>query len=188
MQCRAIGRRCETGSATVLGDIAQGTTPSAASDWTTLLGHLGKSGARLQVLDRGYRVPRQIIEYAGRLLPHIAPELTPPTSVRRMPGALDVRSVPADRLYDSVVEACREALAGLGSVGLVAADHQVGELSGRLAAAGLEHVRLDGAGELGGARLVLTPAGQVKGLEFDHVVVAEPAAIVEAEPLGLRRL
>jgi superfamily I DNA/RNA helicase len=57
-----------------------------------------------------------------------------------------------------------------------------------LTTAGLDFVRLDGTGELGAARLVVTPASQVKGLEFDHVVVAEPTAIVDAEPLGLRRL
>jgi DNA helicase IV len=189
MQCRAIGRRCATGSATVLGDIAQGTTPAAAADWATLLAQLGKPDARLQVLDRGYRVPRQIIDYAGRLLPHIAPDLTPPTSVRRLADSLEIRPVAPEGLPGAVVDACREALAGLGSVGLITADGQVSELAPHLAAAGLDFVRLDGTGgELGAARLVLIPASQVKGLEFDHVVVAEPAAIVDAEPLGLRRL
>ena len=75
MQCRAIGRRCATGSATVLGDIAQGTTPWATSSWPQLLGHLGKPDAELRVLDTGYRVPRQILDFASRLLSRIAPEL-----------------------------------------------------------------------------------------------------------------
>ena len=77
MQCRAIGRRCATGSATVLGDIAQGTTAWATRSWEQLLGHLGKDDADLRVLDTGYRVPRQILDFASRLLPQIAPELTP---------------------------------------------------------------------------------------------------------------
>ena len=199
MAARALGRRCATGAATVLGDIAQGTTPWAMSDWETLLGHLGKPAATMQVLDRGYRVPRQIIDYASRLLPHIAPELVPPTSVRRSPGALSVRQVAPADLFGAVVAACDEALAELGSIGLIAADAQVPELAGRLAAAGLEFVRLGGSGpgangegeasgDMSAARLVLTPAGQVKGLEFDHVIVVEPAAIVAAEPRGLRRL
>ncbi|MEV5708502.1 AAA family ATPase, partial [Actinoallomurus sp. NPDC052274] len=83
MQCRAVGRRCETGSVTVLGDIAQGTTPWAVGDWPTLLRHLGKPGADLTVLDRGYRVPRQIIDFASRLLPRIAPELPSCSTPRR---------------------------------------------------------------------------------------------------------
>src|ERR1039457_3029444 len=68
MECRAIGRRCATGSATVLGDIAQGTTPWATASWEQLLGHLGKPDATLEILDVGYRVPRQILDFASRLL------------------------------------------------------------------------------------------------------------------------
>jgi DNA helicase IV len=184
MECRAVGRRCETGSATVLGDIAQGTTPSAVGDWPDLLRHLGKPNAERTVLDRGYRVPRQIIDFASRLLPAIAPGLTPPTSVRSAPGSLDVRRVP-----DAAAEAvhvCRKALTGEGSIGLIAADATVPALLALLTAEGLEHVRL--ADGFTGARLVVTPATEAKGLEFDQVIVVEPTAIVDSEPVGLRRL
>jgi DNA helicase IV len=191
MECRAVGRRCETGSATVLGDIAQGTTPWAVGDWATLLRHLGKPDAERTVLDRGYRVPRQIIDFASRLLPAIAPELTPPTSVRSAPGSLEIRRV-AD-VPAAVAAACREALAGEGSVGLIAADAAVPDLRAVLAGEGLDHVAL--ADGFTGARLVVTPATQAKGLEFDQVIVVEPAAITAAEPAapddatpGLRRL
>ncbi len=95
MQCRAIGRRCATGSATVLGDIAQGTTAWATSSWQQMLAHLGKPDADLRVLDTGYRVPRQILDFASRLLPHIAPGLSPASSVRQDPGALAVRQARA---------------------------------------------------------------------------------------------
>ena len=57
MQLRAVGRRCSTGSATVLGDIAQGTTPWATDSWTSSLRHLGKADGHIEVLDRGFRVP-----------------------------------------------------------------------------------------------------------------------------------
>lgn len=65
MQCRALARRSPQGSLTVLGDIAQGTSPAATGDWPTLLKHLGKPDATPTVLDRGYRVPAQVIDYAG---------------------------------------------------------------------------------------------------------------------------
>ena len=94
MECRAIGRRCATGSATVLGDIAQGTTPWAATSWPALLGHLGKPDAAVRELDVGYRVPRQILDYASQLLPSIAPGLRPAASLRQDPGSLTVESVP----------------------------------------------------------------------------------------------
>jgi DNA helicase IV len=183
MQCRAVGRRCETGSATVLGDVAQGTTPWAVRDWPALLRHLGKPEAALTVLDLGYRVPRQIIDYAGRLLPSIAPDLAPPRSVRSAAGALNVRRV-CD-LPTAVAEECRTALLGEGSIGLIAADADVEDVAACLD--GLEYAPL--AEGLAASRLVLTPATQAKGLEFDQVIVVEPAAIVEADgDAGLRRL
>ena len=86
MEVRAIGRRCATGAATVLGDIAQGTTPWAATSWPALLSHLGKPDAAVRELDVGYRVPRQILDFASRLLPSIAPGLVPGPVAARRPG------------------------------------------------------------------------------------------------------
>src|SRR5207245_2016190 len=110
MQYRAVGRRCSTGSVTVLGDIAQGTTPWATPSWAETLKHLGKPEAVVEELTLGFRVPRQIIDFAARLLPDAAP------------------------------------------------------------------------------RIVVVPATLAKGLEYDQVIVVEPAEIVAAEPRGLRRL
>jgi len=189
MQCRALGRRCVTGSLTVLGDLAQGTSACAARDWPTLLAHLGKPDSRLAVLDRGFRVPLQIIEYAARLLPTIAPGLATPTSVRRAPGALQITPTSTDGLPDELVRVCRQHLAGEGSVGLIAADADLAALHERLRDAGLDTALL-GAQEdaLESSRLVCVPASLAKGLEFDTVVVAEPGRIVAAEPRGLHRL
>src|SRR5262249_15016712 len=71
MQYRAVGRRCTTGSATILGDLAQGTTPWATGSWEEALAHLGKPDARIEELTRGFRVPREVIAYASQLLPSI---------------------------------------------------------------------------------------------------------------------
>ena len=94
MEVRAIGRRCATGAATVLGDIAQGTTPWAATSWPELLSHLGKPAAAVRELDVGYRVPRQILDYASRLLPVIAPGLRRPGRCARRRRAGRGRGVP----------------------------------------------------------------------------------------------
>ncbi|GAA3735699.1 DNA helicase IV [Spinactinospora alkalitolerans] len=189
MQCRAIGRRGATGSFTVLGDVAQGTGPCATGDWSSLLHHLGRPDARLAVLDRGYRVPAQIIDFAARLLPGIAPGLGAPVAVRQAPGSLRITRVAEPELAEAVVRACRGELAGEGSVGLIAADAEIPALHGALAAAGLRAAVLGEADDaLEAERLVCVPASLAKGLEFDAVVVAEPARIVAAEPRGLHRL
>jgi DNA helicase IV len=189
LQCRALGRRCVTGSLTVLGDIAQGTSAWAVDDWPTLLAHLGKPEARLAVLDRSFRVPAQIIEYAGRLLPAIAPGLTAPTSVRQAAGALHITPTTAGTLDDAVLGACRSPLLSEGSIGLIAADADLPHLYERLRAAELDTALLGQHEDaLESHRLVCVPASLAKGLEFDEVIVAEPSRIVAAESRGLHRL
>jgi UvrD-like helicase C-terminal domain len=197
MECRAIGRRCSTGSATVLGDIAQGTTPWASRSWQEFLAHLGKPDADLRVLDKGYRVPRQIIDFASRLLPHIAPGLSPAASVRQSPGSLEVVAAPPAALGARVAEFSRRALGEPGSVGVISADDQVPALVRSLTRAGLPHVVLGGdSGQPDGsapqddpaARLAIVPVTLAKGLEFDQVIVVEPARITGAGHTGLRRL
>ncbi len=187
MECRAIGRRCVTGAATVLGDVAQGTTPWATASWAELLGHLGKPEAELRVLRTGYRVPRQILDYASRLLSRIAPGLPPASSLREDPGALQIVAVPVGGLDGQLAQVCAEAAAQPGSVAVIAADQQIPELSRALTGHGLAHDVLDGEPAAAG-RLTLVPVTMSKGLEFDHVIVIEPAAITRAEARGLPRL
>jgi DNA helicase IV len=186
MQCRAIGRRCATGSATVLGDIAQGTTPWATSSWQQMLGYLGKPEAELRVLDTGYRVPRQILDFASRLLSHIAPGLTPASSVRQDPAALQVRRLNPAEIADALATACADALGRSGSAAVIAADEQIPALAAALAAAGIPYAVLEGAAT--SDVITLVPVTLAKGLEFDQVIVYEPALIARAEARGLHRL
>ncbi|TXS16676.1 AAA family ATPase [Streptomyces sp. adm13(2018)] len=188
MQYRAVGRRCTTGSATVLGDLAQGTTPWATASWAEALRHLGKPEAVVEELTAGFRVPREVIAYASRLLPHMSPGLAAVESVRENPGSLEVRHT--DALDEDVVAACVEALAHEGSIGLIAAGARIAPLTGALAAAGLAHLS-PGEETTAESRLTLVPASLAKGLEYDYVVLDEPAAVVDGEPderTGLRRL
>ncbi|MFD7030124.1 HelD family protein [Streptomyces sp. NPDC059917] len=190
MQYRAVGRRCTTGSATVLGDLAQGTTPWATRSWAEALGHLGKPEAVLEELTAGFRVPREVIAYASLLLPQISPGLAPVSSVRETPGSLEVRAVAAEELTGAVVAACRAALAHEGSIGLIAADERIGGLGEALVADGLPYLA-PGEETTAESRLTLVPASLAKGLEYDYVVLDEPGAIVAGEPderTGLRRL
>ncbi|MEU1902705.1 MULTISPECIES: HelD family protein [Streptomyces] len=190
MQYRAVGRRCTTGSATVLGDIAQGTTPWATASWEEALAHLGKEGAAVEELTQGFRVPREVIAYASRLLPAIAPGLSEATSIREAAGDFSVRAVDPAELDASVVAACREALTHEGSIGLIAAEARIPALARALDAAGLRHLS-PGEETSAEARLTLVPATLAKGLEYDYVVLDEPAAVVDGEPderTGLRRL
>ncbi|MBT2505335.1 AAA family ATPase [Streptomyces sp. ISL-98] len=201
MQYRAVGRRCTTGSATVLGDLAQGTTPWATASWADALTHLGKPDALLEELTAGFRVPREVIAYASRLLPHMSPGLAEVRSVRESPGSLEIRAVGRDAtpgdaaatseaLDAAAVAACAESLAHEGSIGLIAADARIPALAEALAAAGMPYLA-PGEETTAESRLTLVPASLAKGLEYDYVVLDEPAAVVDGEPderTGLRRL
>ncbi len=175
MQLRMIARRT-TGSFTILGDIAQATGPIPYRSWDEVLPHL-PSGERAEVaeLRAGYRVPREIMEFAFPLLEHIAPDVEPPVAYRV--GAAAPRLVQADpplaRAYD---EAARLAHAE-GLLALITPLSLRGDLAE--APALFDDSRI----------AVLTPR-EAKGMEFDHVILVEPALIVEeaAGGQGLREL
>ncbi|WP_406100569.1 HelD family protein [Streptomyces canus] len=183
MECRAIARRARFGSVTVLGDLAQATTPWAASSWHTVLRHLGKPDAAVVPLTIGFRVPQAVVQLANRLLAQLDVAVPEGRSLRG-DGELSMRPTSLDALPGAVVDAVRESLAHEGSVGVVAADADVERVRQALDAAGIATA---GPDELG-ARVSVVPAGVVKGLEYDHVVAVEPAAIAEAEERGLHRL
>jgi DNA helicase IV len=204
MMLRAVGRRASTGSVTVLGDLAQATTPWATRSWQESLAHLGHPDAVVEELVAGFRVPGAVIDFAARLLPQIAPALKPPHSVRTHRGELDLRLT--DRIGDELVEAIYQAMHNEGTVGLIVADAAVPGTRKLLEA---RHIDYDMLGEdpaifdtqadshrsdlevAPRLKPILVPAALAKGLEFDHVVLLEPADIVAGEPdqvTGLRRL
>jgi DNA helicase IV len=184
MECRAIARRASFGSLTVLGDLAQGTTPWAARDWPAHLAHLGKPEAAVLPLTIGFRVPPAVVGLTNRLLARLDVGLAPSRSLRR-DGELRLLPVPdAGALPAAVVDAVRDALTREGSVAVITADADVQETRATLTAAGIAVAdHLDPA-----ARPTVLPAGLAKGLEYDHVVAVEPAAIAEAEERGPHRL
>ncbi|MEO6500585.1 MAG: AAA family ATPase [Jatrophihabitantaceae bacterium] len=180
MQCRAVARRCPLGSLTVLGDQAQTTAPWAAGSWELALTHLGRPAAQIRPLTIGYRVPAEVLQVANRLLPHIAADVPPASSIRTGEQALSYSP--------DLAEALRRCLAAEGSIAVIVPDARVPGVLSELAAAGITAAGLES--EPGG-RVTVVPATAAKGLEFDSVVLLEPAEIVAAEPsrlAGLRRL
>ncbi|WP_221325142.1 AAA family ATPase [Actinoplanes sp. L3-i22] len=186
MAARAIARRSEHGSITLLGDLAQGTAPWAATDWHEILVHLGKPEAAVVPLTVGFRVPEAVVALANRLLPALGVNVPEAVSLRR-DGDLAV--IPVADPDDLDARTLAEVTAGLaheGSIAIIAADAAVDRLRGHLTAAGVEHATPDDLEAE--ARVMVVPATLVKGLEYDHVIVHEPADIVAAEPRGLNRL
>ena len=173
LQLRMVARRAG-GAFTLLGDIAQATGAVPYERWDDLLPHLpGGDDAQVEELRHAYRVPREIMELALPLLETIAPDVEPPRAYRA--GAEAPRIVEAD---DPRAAAFEEAAALAGEEGLLAV----------VAPASL---RGDGAASLfDDSRVAVLTPREAKGMEFDHVIVVEPAQIVAeaVEGQGLREL
>ncbi|MBV8561463.1 MAG: AAA family ATPase [Actinobacteria bacterium] len=174
MQLLAISRRAVDGSLTILGDVAQATGPVVYRRWDELEPYLPEDAEMtVEELRHAYRVPAEIMALALPLLDRIAPDVEPPLAYRRGGEPPKVVAVEGDPLGAALDEAALLAerdglLAVIAPRALVGESFSVGAFD-----------------EL--AVPVLTPR-QAKGLEFDHVVVVEPAAIAEDGEQGLREL
>lgn len=183
MELRVLARRSLSGSMTLVGDLAQATGPAAPSSWADLTRHLGvEAPLRLVELGVNYRTPAPLLSLAAAVLEEAAPGLVAPVSLRGDGDVPEVRRVGPAELVAEVTEAAtalREEL-GAGTVGVVCP----AALQPGLAEALGDAARPDAPLE---APIAVLPIGIVKGLEFDAVVVVEPAELVE-EGEGLRAL
>ena len=175
MQLLAISRRAIDGSLTILGDVAQATGPVVYQRWQELQPYLpDETEMEIEELRHAYRVPAEIMDFALPLLDRIAPEVEPPLAYRK--GGDPPRLVPVGE--DELLEAAfREAAALAEQDGLLAV------IVPRSLAGSLPQGELFDEISVP----VLTPR-QAKGLEFDHVVVVEPAAVADDGDRGLREL
>lgn len=188
MELRAVARRCPSRSMTILGDLAQATAPAAQTSWEDAVRHLGSPPtASIEELELGYRVPKPILDVANRLLPTVAPGVRPSRSVRVDGEAPRLVAVPPGAaLAPQVVEVVRAQASTWGSVGVVVPAALLAEVEAALATAGVAFG--DGAtGAMGDVVTVLPPPA-AKGLEFDAMVVVEPAAFLADDPAGGRLL
>jgi DNA helicase IV len=187
MQLRMLARRAFHHSMTVLGDLAQATAPAATASWRDVLDHFGRpANAEVDELTIGYRLPGAILDFANRLLPDAAPDVAASASVRESGDPPDVRRFDAAEL---VVESARHAALlarNFTTTAVIAPSSRVDEVRAAVAAAGGD---VAGAGE--GAlshQIAVLPAALAKGLEFDAVLVVEPAEIVAESAHGVRLL
>ena len=174
MQLLTIARRSADGSLTLLGDVAQATGPVTYARWQELEPFLpDEAEMRIEELRHAYRVPAEIMALALPLLDRIAPDVEPPLAYRR--GGTPPRLVAVGE-HELMGRAMREVATLAEQDGLLAviAPRTLAEPSGDL----FDETSVP----------ILTPR-EAKGLEFDHVVVVEPALIAdEGGDRGLREV
>lgn len=179
MAWRVLMRRCPSRSMTVVGDLAQTGSQAGAGSWQDVLGPYVAQRWRLEQLTINYRNPAEVAELADSVLAAIDIDVSPPRSVRRTglpPRAVRV-CVPADEL--PAVVADEVAAVGDGRVALLGPAASVEELRKIVPSAGVEDLE---------APVTVLTVTQAKGLEFDAVILVDPAAIMVESPHGLNDL
>ncbi len=188
MQLRCVGRRSLNGSMTVVGDIGQATGMWAPNAWHEVLAHLpGRRAPRLVELTVGYRTPRQIMDVAARVLRRAAPQLSVPRSVRATGHPLrrvHVNELLGAQALANEVRLLQAGLEGGGTIGIIVPDAMQVDMANRLMADG---VTIEAAAT-GPDAVAVLGVGSVKGLEFDAVLLVEPARIVAESAQGWRSL
>jgi len=168
MAWRLLMRRSPNRSMTVVGDLAQTGDLGGASSWAGVFRPYVDDRWRLTELTVNYRTPAEIMARAATLLTGIDPALRPPTSVRST--GVEPRAVHVPDLEAGLAAVVREEMAqlGAGRLGVIVPE---------------DRIDLAGTADLEAALVVLS-VRQAKGLEFDSVVVADPAGILAESARG----
>jgi DNA helicase IV len=181
MQLRMLARRSLSGSMTVVGDIAQATGPWAPNDWSDITRYLSPERAtRLVELTVSYRTPSEVVEVAAQVLAVAAPAIAPPRPVRQSGQSPRIIACARAELAAAVARTTAEEAAAVapGRVAVLGPAVLLPELTRALTLAGLAPTDpRDPRGDGLAAGLVLLPADETNGLEFDAVVVVEPALV-----------
>jgi DNA helicase IV len=168
MAWRLLLRRCPTRSMTLVGDVAQTGSLAGATSWGEVLTpHLGTHW-RMEELTVNYRTPAEIMEVAAEVLAAGGSTASAGESVRSTgfhPWALRVAE--AD-LADAVAKVVAEFEGEEGTLAVLAPPSRVDALTAALP---------ESSDDMTSGPVVLPPAG-AKGLEFDSVLVIDPAGIV----------
>ncbi|HEX5739945.1 MAG TPA: AAA family ATPase [Pilimelia sp.] len=178
MDWRVVMRRCPSRSMTIVGDVAQTGRLGGAATWQQMLAPYLADRWRLAELTVSYRTPAEVLALAGAVLAEIDPTMTPPVAVRACGIAPRARRVADGDLVAALREevAAARAAVGAGTVGvLLPADRHAA------CAAALADTDADD-------RVSVATVAQAKGLEFDAVVLVEPAALLGASPRGRQDL
>jgi len=185
MQWRMLARRCPSVSMTLVGDPGQASKPGAVASWDDVLSHLPTHKAtRFVNLTINYRTPAEVMEVASRLLAVAAPTVEPSRSVRSTGEYPRFVSAARGDLVAVTTAETRAALSRSGAVAVIAPSTLHATIVEALADVGAVSTSADA---LDAPIAVLDPTS-AKGLEFDHVIVVEPASLVNTDRAGLRLL
>jgi DNA helicase IV len=188
MAWRTLMRRCPVKSMTIVGDVAQTGDLAGLRSWDQALERYVGDRWRLAGLTINYRTPAEIMDVAADVLAGIDPALEVPRSVRTAgvaPWRLEVSEADlAGEVARAAVELAGQS--GEGKLAVIVPAARLGDLA-RAVTEALPGTAVGDDPDLTSPAVVLT-VPQAKGLEFDAVLIADPAEIIDASPRGLNDL
>jgi DNA helicase IV len=176
MQWRMVGRRGRSASWTIVGDPAQSSWPVPAEADRAREEALGDKPRHGFHLSTNYRNSKEIYDFAARYAERVGLDADLPHAVR----ASGIE--PEERFVDDLEQGVRTAVGELvdaveGTVGVVVPTARREQAAGWLASWPEQAAAAGGGFD---ARIAVLTGLDTKGLEFDAIVVVQPAEI-EAE-------
>jgi DNA helicase IV len=188
MAWRMLMRRCPARSLTIVGDVAQTGDLAGMSSWDEALDPYLTDRWRLAPLTVNYRTPAEVMAVAADVLAAIDPALQPPRSVRESGSQPWHLQAGPGELTSAVADAAvwLAEQAGDGKLAVIVPAELADEI-GEAVTAALPDTALGADPDLTSPVVVLT-VKQAKGLEFDCVLIADPARMMAESPRGLNDL
>ncbi|OKL55205.1 hypothetical protein BSZ39_00400 [Bowdeniella nasicola] len=178
MAWRSLLRRCPSRSITAVGDLAQRSTAAPAASWRATMGKAGREHVRQASLTVSYRTPKTILDAAMRVLLAYAPgDYIPVTAARETDNALEETYGPWREILIDVVTTELRAM-GPGRLAVIT-PHDVRDEAYELLAPQLGASMTNPHGGRLRSPLVVMDPTEIKGLEFDVVVLVDPRRIAE---------
>jgi DNA helicase IV len=178
MDWRALLRRCPTRSLTIVGDSGQTRSPGATGSWNASLDRvLGRGAWRLEELTVNYRTPAAVVAAAQDLARSAGLPVGHDMAARDTPNSLMECDV-ADPVGETLgLARARLPRGETGRVAVIAAGAELAALRAAVAEGELaDKVAREGENPLD-FPLAILDAAQVKGLEFDEVIILSPEAV-----------
>jgi DNA helicase IV len=188
MAWRMLMRRCPAKSMTIVGDMAQASDRGGATSWQEILEPHVTDRWRLERLTINYRTPTEIAEVAADVLAEIDPGLHPPRPVRSTGFQPWCQQATPEAMPGTLADlvAAESAEVGAGRLAVIVPVSRLDELTQAVAVT-VPDVVLAPEPDLERPVVVIS-VKQVRGLEFDSVLVADPNQILAESPNGLNDL
>jgi DNA helicase IV len=168
MELGMLSRRINSNRTfTITGDLAQATGAIYYESWDVITSFLSEDEMLFREMTTSYRVPSEILIYAQKFLEYTEVDVKKVLPFASLADSLHLETIPSDELIEKRVdELIIENLLNAHSVLLIAPEKMI------------EHYSSIDFESTGDAHFKAYSPQQVKGLEFDTVIIVRPFEIL----------